>query len=149
MIGKFPVFACAASLLAGAALAQAPPPLNLTLPADAVPASSASTASGTTLAGTPAADPPGVYYGDTSGSMSQTADVDSARACDDSTYNQPQVHGSVGMGAMSGRHVGSGTFTTGSVRVSRQYGSCDEPGGGVSMSISVGDTHFHGRDRGH
>lgn len=132
---------CAASLLAAAAYAQAPPPLNLKLPAGGVPASSATVAK-------PAASQPGAYYGDTSGSMGNTAVASaSAPACDDSTYNQPQVHGAVGMGVMSGSHVGTGSYETGTVNISKRYGSCDEPSGGVSMSISVGQGHFSPRGR--
>jgi hypothetical protein len=132
--------ACAASLLAGAALAQTPPALNLKLPANAAPAPSATVA-------TPATDPPGAYYGDTSGRMGNT--VASAPACDDSTYNKPEVHGSVGIGVMSGRQMDTGTFSTGNVNVTKRYGSCDDPTGGMSMSISVGGTHFHDGGRGH
>lgn len=144
MTRKLYSLACAASLLTGTALAQKPPALNLKLPtaatATATPAASASTAK-------PAADPPGAYYGDTSGSMGNT--VDHATTCDDSTYNQPQVHGSVGAGVMSGSRVGTGTFGSGTVNVTKQYGSCDEPTGSVSMSISVDKAHFNGRGRGH
>lgn len=136
MTSKSYFLACAASLLAGAALAQTPPALNLKLPATTAPASSAS-------ATKPATDPPGAYYGDTSGRMGNT--VASTPTCDDSTYNQPQVHGSVGVGVLSGRQMGTGTFSTGNVSVTRQYGSCDDPTGGMSMSISVGAEHFHGR----
>jgi len=132
--------ACAASLLAGAALAQAPPALNLKLPATAAPAPSASAAR-------PVADPPGTYYGDTSGRMGNTPA--STATCDDATYNQPEVHGSVGVGVMSGARMGTGTFSSGNVNVTKRTGSCDEPTGGMSMSISVGGTHFHDGGRGH
>jgi hypothetical protein len=144
MSSKSYLLACAASLLAGAALAQAPPALNLKLPANAAPASSATAAK-------PATDPPGTYYGDTSGRMGNTVanTVASTVECDDSTYNQPQVHGSVGVGVMSGRHVGTGTFNTGNINVTKQYGSCDDPSGGMSMSISVGGAHFNGGGRDH
>ena len=142
MTSKLYLLACAASLLAGAALAQAPPALNLKLPATAtaMPASSTSTAK-------PAADPPGAYYGDTSGRMGNT--IASTDPCDDSTYNQPQVHGSVGVGVMSGSRMGTGTYNAGTVNLSKRYGSCDEPSGGVSMSISVGSEYFNGSRRGH
>jgi hypothetical protein len=143
MTRKLYFFACAASLLAGAALAQAPPALNLKLPATATATPAASTSSSK-----PAADPPGAYYGDTSGRMGNTADNATA-TCDDSTYNQPQVHGSVGAGVMSGSRIGTGTFGSGNVNVTKQYGSCDEPTGSVSMSISVDRAHFNGRGRGH
>lgn len=133
---------CAASLLASAVFAQAPPPLDLKLPPGVAPASSATAArpsSSTTMA-RPAATPPGAYYGDTSGRMGNI--VASAPACDDSTYNKPQVHGNVGMGVMSGNRIGTGSYETGTVNVSKRYGSCDQPSGGVSMSISVGQSHF-------
>ncbi len=119
-------------------------PLNLKLPPSDLPAASR------TSVATSASAPPGVYYGDTSGRLGNTADpgaASTASACDDSTYNKPQVHGSVGMGVMSGSHIGTGTFNTGSVSVDKRYGSCDEPGGGVSMSISVGGARFHDRGR--
>ncbi len=139
MTSKLCVFACAASLLASAAMAQPPPPLNLKLPTAAVPAPSSS-------ASKPAADAPGAYYGDTSGRMGNT--VASSAPCDDSTYNEPQVHGSVGAGVMSGNHIGTGTFNTGTVNVTKSYGSCDDPSGTMSMSISVGSSRFHGDGRG-
>ncbi len=121
-------------LLSSAACAQAPPPLNLKLPPPAAASSAAAS---------PAATPPGTYYGDTSGRISNT-DTDFV-ACDDATRNKAQVHGSVGTGIFSGRHIGSGTFSSGSVSIDKRYGSCDEPAGGVSMSISVGGSRFHGR----
>ena len=139
----------AGSLLVGSVWAQAASqPLNLKLPAgDAMPpsdlpASSASSAK-------PAANPPGVYYGDTSGRMGNTGAVARATDCDDSTYNQPQVHGAVSTGVMSGSHIGTGTFNAGEVNVTKRYGSCDDPSGGVSFSIRVGESDFHGRGRGH
>jgi hypothetical protein len=129
--------ALAASLLASAVFAQAPPPLNLKLPPNSAPAASAT-------APTPRADPPGTFYGDTSGRMGNT--VADAAACDDSTYNKPQVHGSVGMGVMSGSHVG-GTWNGGNVNISQAFGSCDDPGGGVSISVGGSRGNFHGRGR--
>jgi len=137
---------CATSLLAAAAYAQAPPPLNLKLPAGGVPASAA-TAAPPAAPAQPAASQPGTYYGDTSGRMGNTVASAPAPACDDSTYNQPQVHGAVGMGVMSGSRVGTGSYETGTVNISKRYGSCDEPSGGVSMSISVGQGHFSPRGR--
>lgn len=135
---------CAVGLLAAAAAcAQAPPPLNLKLPAGSSPTTATSTAP--PLAAT---TPPGVYYGDTSGRMGNVvADAPAAPPCDDSTYNQPQVHGSVGMGVMSGSRVGTGNYESGTVNISKRYGSCDQPSGGVSMSISVGQGHFSPRGR--
>ncbi len=164
------VTALVASLLMTAAWGQAADkPLNLKLPAGEMPAPSASAASApasasssATVTGSvpalpppadasPASQPPahaapGVYYGDTSGSMGDTG-RGRRPACDDSTYNQPQVHGSVGMGVMAGSHM-SGNYQTGSVSVSKRLGSCDDPKGGMSMSISVGGGHFDGRPRG-
>lgn len=135
-MNRFPhLAALAASLLASAAFAQAPPPLNLKLPANSAPAASVT-------ASTPRADPPGTFYGDTSGRMGDT--VTTTPACDDSTYNKPQVHGSVGTGVMSGNHVG-GAWTGGIVNISQAFGSCDDPGGGVSISVSGNRGRFHGR----
>ena len=134
-----------ACLLAAPAWAQsAGQPLNLKLPPHSdmpptdLPAHAGSTAK-------PASSAPGMYYGDTSGSTSH-ADERSAslQRCDDSTYNQPQVHGSVGMGVMSGNHT-SGNYQTGTVSVSKNLGDCDEPKGSVNFSIGVGQGHFHGR----
>jgi hypothetical protein len=138
--------------------------LNLKLPAN-VPAASASSAApastdtkpaSTTASasqpnpGAPAGavpangskDPPGTYYGDTSGALgdTQAAPSQPVVTCDDATYNQPQVHGSVTTGVVSGSHF-SGGYTGGGVTVSQAFGSCEHPSGG--MSISVGGTQGH------
>jgi hypothetical protein len=139
------VIALTASLLATAALAQNSgrqlnlklPPQNDLPPSD-LPAHSASTAK-------PASNAPGVYYGDTSGRMSDTGEHSaSARHCDDSTYNQAQMHGSVGMGVMAGNHM-SGNYQTGTVSITKNLGDCDHPTGAVNFSIGVGQGRFHGR----
>ncbi|MEO8779278.1 MAG: hypothetical protein ABI389_11490 [Rhodanobacter sp.] len=144
----FPVLL--ASLLTTAAWAQtAEKSLNLKLPPSNLPAASSSvaTSASAATAASPASSAPGVYYGDTSGRMGNTEVAsDARRTCDDSTYNQPQVHGSVGMGVMAGNHV-SGNYQTGSVSVSKAFGSCDDPHGGVSFSVSSGTGNFH--QRGH
>ena len=88
-------------------------------------------------------DPPGTYYGDTSGALGDTQAAVSAEptvTCDDATYNQPQVHGSVTTGVVAGNHV-SGSYTGGGVTLSQAFGSCEHPTGG--MSISVGGTQGH------
>jgi hypothetical protein len=141
--------ALAASLLAASAMAQTGngKPLNLKLPPSDLPAAAGSTApAASSTAARPASRAPGVYYGDTSGSMGDnedTARVPAQPACDDSTYNQPQIHGSVGMGVVGGRHV-SGNYQGGTVNISQAFGSCDEPRGGVSISIGGSNGHFHG-----
>ena len=146
----------AASLLAGTAWAQtssnrAPPPLNLKLPQvnrmpSDLPAASGSAAGPASSASTSKpGSAPGAYYGDTSGRMGDTgARRARAQTCDDSTYNQPQVHGSVGMGVMAGNRM-SGNYQTGAVSVSKNLGDCDHPKGGVSFSIGVSQGNFHGR----
>jgi len=133
----------AAGLFATGAAAQgASQPLNLKLPPpNGLPPSSLPAASGS--AAGPASSTPGMYYGDTSG---QVADADTTKPCDDASYSQPQVHGSVGMGVMGGSHL-SGNYQTGSVTVSRQLGDCDHPKGSVGLSISVGQGRFNGRGR--
>jgi len=130
------------SLLTATAWAQTPAkPLNLKLPPSDLPAAASTTAAPR------AHDAPGTYYGDTSGRMGNTEVASSERPdCDDSTYNQPQLHGSVGMGVVGGNHV-SGNYQTGTVNLSQAFGSCDHPTGGVSISIGAGSGRFH--DRGH
>jgi hypothetical protein len=124
-----------ATLLAAPAWSQtAGRPLNLKLPPSDLPAA-ASTAPRPASA-------PGVYYGDTSG-RTAADDQPATHACDDATFNKPQVHGSVGMGVMSGRHV-DGSYQQGTVNLSKAFGSCDHPTGGVSLSIGTGSGHFHG-----
>lgn len=143
-------FALLIASLTTAAWAQtAEKPLNLKLPPSSLPAASSSAATTARAATTasPASSAPGVYYGDTSGRMGNTEVArDTRPACDDSTYNQPQVHGSVGMGVVGGNHV-SGNYQTGAVSVSKAFGSCDDPKGGVSFSVSSGTGNFH--ERGH
>ena len=155
-----------ATLLAASAWAQSTSqPLNLKLPPGEVPAANSTAAvpahdaTATPTGVAPAAsmatassatinqrrDPPGVYYGDTSGRMGNTEVArDTRPECDDSTYNQPQVHGSVGMGVASGSRF-SGNYQTGTVNVTKAFGSCDEPSGGISISVGAGTGHFHGR----
>jgi hypothetical protein len=126
-------------LLATPAGAQsASKPLNLKLPPGDLPAASSTAAA-------PVRDAPGTYYGDTSGRMGNAEVASSERPdCDDSTYNQPQLHGSVGMGVVGGNHV-SGNYQTGTVNLRQAFGSCDHPTGGVSISVGAGSGRFHGR----
>jgi hypothetical protein len=140
---KRSTIALAASLLLASAWVQAAPPLNLKLPPGDV--SDAPAASGTTAK--PATSTPGVYYGDTSGSMGTTTSA--ARACDDATFNQAQVHGSVSTGIASGSRMGTSTWNAGNVNISKNLGSCDDPGSSVNLSIGVGTSNTHFRGRGH
>ena len=137
---QLPLSLLLASLLAQPAWAQdAGKPLNLKLPPGELPASPTTTAK-------PTASTPGVYYGDHSGRTAADDEATLADNCDDATYNQPQVHGSVGMGVMSGSHL-DGSYQQGMVNLSKAFGSCDHPTGGVSVSIGTSSGHFH--DRGH
>jgi hypothetical protein len=152
------VASCVLCLATASAPAQdAGKPLNLNLPRDYVPASSATVAApaasssthGTareTVAVTPSRpkDPPGTYYGDTSGRMAGADVADDEPRCDDASYNTPQVHGSVSTGVVSASHGGSGSYQAGTVNLSRAFGSCDHPTGGVSISIGAGQGHFGG-----
>ncbi len=127
-----------AGLLAAPALAQtADSSLNLQLPPGSVP-----TAAGSTAGHAHAA--PGVYYGDTSGRPDNAA-VALAPACDDSTYNQTQMHGSVSTGVVSAGRRGSGTWGAANVNFSKAFGSCEHPTGGIGISIGGGSGRFHGR----
>jgi hypothetical protein len=150
------ITALAASLLVTAAWAQSASqqPLNLKLPPNSAtsstatapatppPASAASSQpnpSAITINGRPptTSNAPGVYYGD----HSNTTRADTAQAgppaCDDSTYNQTQVHGDVGMGVVSGSHIGTGSYQSGNVSMVQNTGSCDHPTGSVGISIGV------------
>jgi hypothetical protein len=159
-----------ASLLAATAWAQnGDQALNLKLPAN-LPASSASAtppaAPATTVSnstghvaqtngnataqtgaqqnGSYTKDPPGTYYGDTSGALGDTqaaASAPPAVTCDDATYNQPQVHGEVTTGVVAGNHV-SGSYTGGGVTLSQAFGSCEHPSGGMSISVGGSQGHF-------
>lgn len=145
-------FACLflASMFAGAAWAQTPnEPLNLQLPPGIVPAAAGS--AGAPPTSQPAHDAhgnptsaPGVYYGDHSGRAGNIDQRVAAQRCDDSTYNQPQTHGSVSMGVMGGNHV-SGNYQAGSFSVTKNLGDCEHPTGSVGFSINVGQSRLHGR----
>lgn len=106
-------------------------------------ANAATTATANTAQANGSKDPPGAYYGDTSGAMGDTQAAMSQHpvvTCDDATYNQPQVHGEVTTGVVAGNHM-SGGYTGGVATVSQAFGSCEHPSGG--MSISVGGTQGH------
>jgi len=92
-----------------------------------------------------AKDPPGTYYGDTSGQMAGADIEDDGPRCDDATYNKPQVHGSVSTGVVSASHGGSGSYQGGAVSLSQAFGSCEHPTGGVSISVGGATGRFHGR----
>lgn len=151
-----------ACVLASSAWAQtAPPkPLTLTLPSESrsiapapahdasvvssglsTPVAKATVATASPSASSPAPQP-GVYYGD-SGARPVRADRADLRGCDDSIYNQPQVHGSVGVGVLAGNHV-SGNYQTGTINWSKALGSCEHPTGGIDISIRVGQGNFNG-----
>ncbi|WP_266182986.1 hypothetical protein [Dyella humicola] len=151
----------AACLLTTAAWAQsAGQPLNLKLPAN-VPAASASaaapavaadakstgsassTAPANTTPGAYAKDPPGTYYGDTSGAVGDIPSPSGRNVvtCDDATYNQPQIHGAVSTGVVASNH-GSGNWQSGGVTISQASGSCEHPTGGMSISVGGSTGHY-------
>ena len=151
----------ALALVATSAWAQdSTRPLNLRLPADYVPPAASSTAAapvaasstgtapknGGSVAVNPSRphDPPGTYYGDTSGRMAGADVQDDVPRCDDATYNQPQVHGSVSTGVVSASRGGSGSYQAGTVSLSQAFGDCNHPTGGVSISVGGGTGHFSG-----
>lgn len=165
---KLTLATLALGLLMATAQAQTTAPLNLKLPPGSVPASSSSAATasdsksddtsqasdtqaktsppkGVASSGnqSPPRPAPGVYYGDTSGRTSADDEANARPRCDDATYNQPQVHGSVGMGVVTGNHWGSGTYNSGAVNITQRTGSCDHPTGGIGLSIGV--SRFNGR----
>lgn len=160
----------ALSLVATAGMAQdTPRPLNLRLPADYTPAPAGTAPASprpadATVSADPKApsvapknggenvavtssrplDPPGTYYGDTSGRMTGVDGDDGRPHCDDATYNTPQMHGSVTTGVVSASHGGSGNYQAGAVSLSQAFGSCEHPTGGVSISVGAGQGHFGG-----
>jgi hypothetical protein len=153
-----------AGMVAVSACAQsAPQTLNLNLPPGSVPAESASAAptngndgnmaaatSTTTDASNPATslDQPqlGVQYYGPDG-RPENPEATAARKCDDATYSQPQIHGGVTAGVVGGNHV-NGNYQSGVVSMSKAFGSCDNPTGGVGISIGAGQGNFNGHRRG-
>lgn len=120
-------------------------PLNLKLPPSDLPQASASVAApaqSKSVSNVPGGDSPGVYYGDTSGRTYADNDTNERSACDDSTYNKAQLHGSVGMGVVAGDHFG-GSYQGGEANLSKRFGSCDDPSGGISISVGGSSGRFH------
>jgi hypothetical protein len=123
------------ALPAAAAVAQsAGSSLNLQLPPADAPVAASTTARHAK---------PGVYYGDTSG-RTYGVSAPPAPACDDATYNQPRMHGNVTTGVFSAGRRGSGTWGGANVNIRKAFGSCEQPAGGLSISIGAGSGHFHG-----
>jgi hypothetical protein len=147
-----------AAVVAASACAQsATQPLNLKLPPESVPAESASPppAQGNnedvapvTSAATadPAQMQPGAQYAGPY-RMSGNPGAGTARKCDDVTYTQPQIHGDVTAGVVGGNHV-SGNYQSGVVNVSKAFGSCENPTGGIGISIGAGQGNFNNNRRG-
>jgi hypothetical protein len=153
-----------AALLAASTCAQSvTQPLNLKLPPGSVPAESASavpgqsnnenSAAGTsaaTDASNPTAEPaqmqPGAQYVGPY-RMSGNPEASAARKCDDAAYTQPQIHGDVTAGVVAGNHA-SGNYQSGVVNVSKAFGSCDNPTGGIGISIGAGQGNFNGHRHG-
>ena len=130
---KRQITALLAGLWVASAWAQSAP-LNLKLPPSSLPAASASTAQ-------PSTAQPGVYYGDTSGRLGNTESAMTKAQCDDSTFNKPQTHGSVSTGIATGSRMGTSTWNAGTVNIRKQFGSCDEPGGSIGVSIGVSNSN--------
>jgi hypothetical protein len=118
-------------------------PLDLRLSPDSVPAGAATSAPAHSSS-VATQTPPGVYYGDTSGRIYSERRSEST-PCDEDRFARTQVHGSVGAGVMAGDHI-SGTSQSATVHISKAFGSCNHPTGGVSISIGVrrDDVHPHG-----
>ena len=129
------VLLCLAMSAAAAAVAQSATPLDLSVPEQTVAPAATAPEQG---------DPPGTYYGDTTGRMDGVEADDGTPRCDDATYNKPQVHGSVTTGVVSSSHGGSGNYQAGAVNLSQAFGSCEHPTGGVSISVGAGQGHFGG-----
>ena len=151
-----------AGMMAASAWAQsAPQPLNLKLPPESASSESVSAAPGPGSDGNAAVDAldakgapipasdaeqasSGVQYDPDSRPLNPYATAMPPKKCDDSTYNQPQIHGDMTVGVVAGNHV-SGNYQSGVVNVSQAFGSCEKPSGGVNISIGVGQGNFNGR----
>jgi len=139
----------AISALAGSAFAQdGTKPSDLTpAPSNSVPATSGASAAPASAvpASTTTAPAPGVNAGTTSGAaiggMAANNPNDATDTCDSTTYNKPQVHGSVGAGVVASNHF-SGAFQTASVDIAKPLGDCDHPRGGLSISVSGSQGQF-------
>jgi hypothetical protein len=125
------------------------PSLNLQLPMEATTpvknkAASEVTAKSDPVAATPPATPTALAmpapYQETYGARRDAAE----RGCDDATYTQPEVHGSVGMGVAAGSHF-SGNYQTATIRADKALGSCGDPKGEVGASITVSKGNFNRR----
>jgi hypothetical protein len=119
---------------------SASPALNLQLPANAVPAPAKPAVEAKAKSESPASTTPAspdavampAPYDQTYGAR---RDADE-KGCDDATYTQPQLHGSVGMGVAAGDHF-SGNYETATLVASKALGTCDHPKGDVAASITV------------
>ena len=115
-----------ASVFAVSVWAQSSPqPLNLKLPSESAAVAAAGEPSESSTAGLAAAPdastqpspnpmPSAMYYDD----ANPRNRVAGAPACDDSTYNELQVHGSVGAGVVGGNHI-SGNYQDAVINVSK------------------------------
>jgi len=126
---------------------SSPQPLDLKLPADnaAVDAADVDAARhGDSVLPSSSTTPSAFYYADPNprNRMAQ------APPCNDATYTQPQVHGSAEVGVAGGNHV-SGNYQSGVVHVTKAFGSCDAPTGGVGVSIGVTKEDFNNPHRWH
>ena len=135
----------AACLLAGSAMAQsAKAPLNLQLPPTDLPVAASTAARPAITANGNPTSAPGVYYGDHSTPPPRADERVAAQQCDDSTYNQTQLHGSASMGVMGGNHV-SGNYQAATLNMTKNLGDCEHPTGGIGVTISVGQSRINGR----
>ena len=160
------VFVWFAVVAASSACAQsAPQALNLNLPPDSAGTANASAAPLPGEKGDPnindnaivdamdASNPPteparmqpGMPYD--ADRMSENSDASAAHRCDDAKYGTSQVHGSATVGVAGGNRI-SGSYQSGAVNISKAFGSCDNPTGGVGISIGVERENFEGHRRG-
>jgi hypothetical protein len=97
-----------------------------------------------TLSATPNAASLPQAYDTTYGDRRDAAE----KACDDKTYGQAQVHGSVGVGVATAKRA-SASYQTAELNVSKALGSCDDPKGNISATIRVtkSDVNFRRHNR--
>jgi hypothetical protein len=113
-------------LLAAPAWSQTAQPLDLSVPAPATPA-----------AANTSADPPGIYYGDTSGKPAARRLRDEARAARDD--GKAQVWGSVSTTVGHAEGVGTTWWNSANVNVSKAFGENNQNRATISIDVGTQD----------
>jgi len=120
---------------------SSPQPLDLKLPADNAAVDAADVEAARQGADVQPSSPamPSAFHYDDPNPRNRMAQ---APPCNDAAYTQPQVHGSVEAGVVGGNHV-SDNYQSAVVHVTKAFGNCEAPTGGVGISIGVTKGDFN------